>query len=100
MGNGKGQQLIVTRTPLRVSFAGGGTDLSAFYAVEPGAVVSTAISQYVYVTVKRHSELFLGRPDGPGGGAGAVRINYSKSEEVGSIDEIENDIARECLRFL
>ena len=44
-------RLIVTRTPLRVSFAGGGTDLSAFYEHEPGAVVSTAISQYVYVTV-------------------------------------------------
>jgi D-glycero-alpha-D-manno-heptose-7-phosphate kinase len=93
-------RLIVTRTPLRVSFAGGGTDLSAFYEIEPGAVVSTAITQYVYVTVKRHSELYLNRPDGPGGTAGAVRICYSKSEEVATIDEIENDIARECLQFL
>jgi len=93
-------RLIVTRTPLRVSFAGGGTDLSAFYDVEPGAVVSTAITQYVYVTVKRHSELYLNRPDGPGGTAGAVRVCYSKSEEVATIDEIENNIARECLRFL
>ncbi len=93
-------RLIVTRTPLRVSFAGGGTDLSAFYEHEPGAVVSTAITQYVYVTVKRHSDLYLGRPDGPGGTAGAVRICYSKSEEVATVDEIENDIARECLQFL
>jgi len=93
-------RLIVTRTPLRVSFAGGGTDLSAFYEIEPGAVVSTAISQYVYVTVKRHSELYLNRPDGPGGTAGSVRICYSKSEEVATVDEIENDIARECLQFL
>ena len=100
MASAAAPRLIVTRTPLRVSFAGGGTDLSAFYELEPGAVVSTAISQYVYVTVKRHSELYLGRPDGPGGRAGAVRICYSKSEEVETIGEIENDIARECLQFL
>lgn len=82
--------LIVTRTPLRVSFAGGGTDLSAFYRNEPGAVLSTAINRYVYVTVKRHSELFF-EP---------IRLNYSVSEEVERIEEIQNNIARECLRFL
>jgi len=81
---------IVTRTPLRVSFAGGGTDLAAFYEEEDGAVFSTAITQYVTVTVKRHSALFNE----------SIRLNYSKSEQVNSIDEIENNIARECLRFL
>lgn len=83
-------QLVVTRTPLRVSFVGGGTDLPAFYEKDGGAVVSTAVNRYVYVTVKRHSELFF-EP---------IRLNYSKSEEVDFIDEIENHIARECLRFL
>ena len=82
--------VIVTRTPLRVSFAGGGTDLPEFYNLEEGAVLSTAIDKYVYVTVKRHSELFL-EP---------VRINYSTTEQVNQISEIRNDIARECLRFL
>lgn len=82
--------VIVTRTPLRVSFAGGGTDLPAFTRHEPGAVLSTAIGHYVHVTVKRHSELFF-EP---------IRINYSRSEQVNSIDEIENNIARECLRLL
>src|ERR671932_19026 len=82
--------VIVTRTPLRVSFAGGGTDLPEFYRVAEGAVFSTAIDKYVYVTVKRHSELFL-EP---------VRINYSHTEQVNEIGEIRNDIARECLRFL
>lgn len=82
--------VIVTRTPLRVSFAGGGTDLPDFYKRDEGAVFSTAIDKYVYVTVKRHSELFL-EP---------VRINYSKTEQVNNIGEIENDIARECLRFM
>ena len=81
---------VLTRTPLRVSFAGGGTDLAAFYETEYGTVMSTAINKYIYVTVKRHGAVFNE----------AIRINYSKSEQVQSIDEIENNIARECLRFL
>src|SRR5262245_3531502 len=83
-------KLVVTRTPLRVSFAGGGTDLAAFYDHEFGAVLSTAIDKYIYVTVKRHGDVFDER----------VRISYSKSETVQSIDDIQNNIARECLRFL
>jgi D-glycero-alpha-D-manno-heptose-7-phosphate kinase len=82
--------LIVTRTPLRVSFAGGGTDLADFYDRDYGAVLSTTIANYIYVTVKPHSPLF-NEP---------VRVNYSRSEEVDRIDEIENDIARECLKFM
>lgn len=82
--------LVVTRTPLRISFAGGGTDLAEFYERDWGAAFSTAIDKYVYVTVKRHSEIFL-EP---------IRINYSKTEQVNSVDEIENDIAREALRLL
>ncbi|CAN5895604.1 GHMP kinase [soil metagenome] len=82
--------LIITRTPLRVSFVGGGTDLAAFYEKEPGAVLSTAINRYVYVTVKRHSDLFF-EP---------IRLNYSRSEEVNHVGEIKNNISRECLKFL
>lgn len=82
--------IVVTRTPLRVSFAGGGTDLPEFYRTDEGAVLSAAVDKYVYVTVKRHSELF-NEP---------IRLNYSRTEQVNSIDEIENNIARECLRLL
>src|SRR3990172_9453067 len=82
--------MIVTRTPLRISFAGGGTDLSEFYEREYGAVLSTTIDKYVYVTVKQHSKLF-GEP---------IRLNYSETEQVKRVDEIKNDIARECLRLL
>jgi D-glycero-alpha-D-manno-heptose-7-phosphate kinase len=82
--------LIVTRTPLRISFAGGGTDLADFYDRDYGAVFSTTISNYIYVTIKPHSSLF-NEP---------IRVNYSKSEEVTAVAEIENDIIRECLRFL
>jgi len=83
-------RFVLTRTPLRVGFAGGGTDLAAFYEAESGGVLSTAINKYIYVTVKRHGDVFVE----------AIRLNYSKSEQVQRIDEIENNIARECLRFL
>jgi D-glycero-alpha-D-manno-heptose-7-phosphate kinase len=88
--DGVGRGLIVTRTPLRLSFAGGGTDLPAFYQHDDGAVLSSGIDKYIYVTVKRHGGMF----------DEAVRINYSRSEKVERISEIDNDIARECLRFL
>jgi D-glycero-alpha-D-manno-heptose-7-phosphate kinase len=87
---GRPPDLVVTRTPLRVSFAGGGTDLPDFYHLEEGAVLSAAVDKYVYVTVKRHSEIF-NEP---------IRLNYSRTEQVNTIGEIENNIARECLRFL
>jgi D-glycero-alpha-D-manno-heptose-7-phosphate kinase len=83
-------RLIITRTPLRISLAGGGTDLPAFYERDYGAVFSTAINNYIYVTVKPHSPLF-NEP---------IRLNYSRSEEVHHVDELENDIARECLLFM
>lgn len=82
--------MVLTRTPLRVSFAGGGTDLPDFYERDYGAVLSTAIDKYIYVTVKRHGEVFDEK----------VRLNYSKSEGVATVDEVKNNIARECMRFL
>lgn len=82
--------LIVTRTPLRISFAGGGTDLAAFYERAGGAVLSTTIDKFVYVTVRRHGDLFGEK----------VRLNYSETEQVGRVEDIKNDIARECLRLL
>ncbi len=82
--------VFLTRTPLRVSFAGGGTDLAEFYEQDYGAVFSTAIDQYIYVTVKSHGALF----DAP------VRVSYSRTEQVQTVGELENDIGRECLRFL
>jgi D-glycero-alpha-D-manno-heptose-7-phosphate kinase len=45
--------VIISRTPLRVSFAGGGSDLHAFYRHEPGAVFTTAIDKYIYITVNK-----------------------------------------------
>jgi len=82
--------LVISRTPLRISFAGGGTDLAAYYERDHGAVLSTAIDKYIWVTVKRHSEIF----DEP------IRLNYSTTEQANTVDELRNDIARESLRFL
>lgn len=81
---------VTTITPQRISFVGGGTDLPDFYLKHGGAVVSSTIDKYIYVTVKRHSRLF----------GEAYRLSYSKTEHVQSLDEIENDIARECLRLV
>ena len=81
---------MTTITPQRVSFAGGGTDFPDFYHKHGGAVVSTTIDKFAYVTVKRHSKLFQEQ----------FRLSYSQTEHVNHIDLIENDIARECLRFL
>ena len=83
-------RMIVTRTPLRISFAGGGTDVPGFYEHEQGAVLSTTINQYLYVTVQPHGRLFNE----------GYRLNYSETEHVERLDHIKNHIARECLRFL
>lgn len=80
---------VSTRTPLRVSFAGGGTDLPAYYREHGGSVINSAINQYVYVTVKRHSGLFGEK----------YRLNYSSTEHVQDLDDISNGIARECIRL-
>jgi D-glycero-alpha-D-manno-heptose-7-phosphate kinase len=82
---------VVTQTPLRISFAGGGTDFKAFFLQEAGQVVSTSINKYVYVTVKRHDSRL--NPE-------TYRLNYFESEHVNSINEIKNNIIRSILYFL
>ena len=81
--------LVITKTPLRVSYLGGGTDINYFYKNYGGSVFNCAINKYVYVTVKRHSELYDEK----------FRLNYSKSENTGSINKIQNRIIKECLKI-
>jgi D-glycero-alpha-D-manno-heptose-7-phosphate kinase len=83
-------QLVMTCTPQRISFAGGGTDLAQYYESSYGAVLSTTIDKYVWVTVKRHSDVFEAQ----------YRLNYYESENVTRLDDIKNEIARECLRLV
>ena len=80
---------IVTRTPLRVSFNGGGTDIKYYYEKEKGLTLSTTVDKYIYVTVKEHGDLFDEK----------VRLNYSETENVSKFDYIKNNIIRECLNF-
>jgi len=79
--------MIISRTPLRISFAGGMTDIPKYYEKDYGAVTSTTINKYIYVTI---NEKF----------AGKSRIVYKKFEDVDSIDQISHPIIRECLKYL
>jgi D-glycero-alpha-D-manno-heptose-7-phosphate kinase len=78
--------MIITRTPFRVSFAGGGSDIRDFYNQNGyGAVVSTAIKKYMYIILHPYFH-------------NKIRIKYSKTEDVSQIEDIEHPIVRECLR--
>lgn len=78
--------MIIARAPLRISFAGGGTDIPAFYTkYGPGVVVSTAINKYVYVTL---SPKFNGK----------VTVRYSVVENVDTVEEIKHSLIREVLK--
>jgi len=83
--------MIISKTPLRISFAGGGTDFPSYYKYnEFGAVLSASINSYLYVAVKEQSHLF----------GGEYRLNYSETELVKDLELIKNPIIRECIRFL
>jgi D-glycero-alpha-D-manno-heptose-7-phosphate kinase len=79
--------MIISRTPLRISFAGGGSDLPAFYRHSPGAVVSTAIDKYIYITVNRKFDR-------------KIRASYSITEIVDGVDDLKHELIREALRLL
>ncbi len=79
--------MIVSKTPLRMSYVGGGSDLPAFYREELGAVLSTAINRYIYIAVNRKFD-------------GRIRLSYSKTEEVDTVHELEHPIVREVMQLL
>ena len=79
--------MIISRTPLRISFVGGGTDLKTFYEVEPGAIVGTTINKYIYIAVNRPLDE-------------TIKVSYWKTEIVDSIDQVEHSITRETLKFM
>ena len=79
--------MIISRAPLRFSLGGGGTDLPGYCRAHGGFVVSAAIDKYVYVTANRRFYRDL-------------RLAYSKTEIVKSVDEVEHPIFREALRLM
>lgn len=82
--------MIITRTPYRISFFGGGTDYPAWYREHGGAVLATTIDKYCYLTCRYLPPFFEHR----------YRIVYSKIESCNQIDEIQHPSVRETLRFL
>jgi D-glycero-alpha-D-manno-heptose-7-phosphate kinase len=79
--------MIITRSPLRITLGGGGTDLPSYYRDHGGFLVSAAIDRYVYVTVMR--------PFVEG-----IFLKYSKLEHVGQIVDVQHPIIREALQML
>ncbi|HEU5396599.1 MAG TPA: GHMP kinase, partial [Verrucomicrobiae bacterium] len=79
--------MIISRTPLRMSFVGGGSDLAVFYRKCGGAVVSTAIDQFVYVTVNQKFD-------------DNIRVSYSRTEEARSVDRIKHPLVRAAMKLL
>jgi D-glycero-alpha-D-manno-heptose-7-phosphate kinase len=77
--------MIITRTPFRISFVGGGSDLEEFYSHEPGMVISAAIDKHMYIAVKEHFDLNF-------------RISYSRTEFADTVAQIDHRIVRECLQ--
>lgn len=77
--------MIISRTPLRVSFVGGGTDLPDFYEQHGGAVISTAVDKWIHVVVARRFE-------------GNVRVSYSQTEIVDDAASIRHELVRETMR--
>ena len=82
--------MIISRTPFRISFAGGGTDLPSYYLKDDGQVISTTIDKCIYVAVKRQTAIAEYK----------YRINWSKVEFKNHIDDIEHPIVREALRLM
>ena len=82
--------MIISRTPYRISFFGGGTDYPAWYRQHGGAVLSTTINKYCYLTCRYLPPFFEHK----------FRVVWSKIELCQSIDEIEHPAVREILRYL
>jgi D-glycero-alpha-D-manno-heptose-7-phosphate kinase len=82
--------VIVTRTPVRISFLGGGTDYPEHFLKHGGQTLGVTIDKYSYVSVKRMAPLF----------DYSIRVGYSRTETVHARDEIQHPSVRECLRFL
>lgn len=79
--------MILSKTPFRMSYVGGGSDLPAFYREELGAVLSTSIDKYMYIAVNPKFD-------------GRIRLSYSITEEVECADQIAHPLVREALKLL
>lgn len=82
--------MITAKVPLRISFFGGGTDIPLFYKKNNyGCVLSSSINKYLYISVKKHTNFFNEK----------YRLNYSISETCNNLNDIENNIFRETIKY-
>ena len=79
--------MIITRSPLRISLGGGGTDLPSYYREHSGFVIAAAIDKYVYITLHHTFEQ-------------ALIVKYSRMERVQTVDEVQHPLIREVLRLI
>ncbi len=78
--------MIITQTPLRISFFGGGTDFADYYLEEEGCVLSTAIDKFVFVIVKERFDQ-------------KIRVGYTRTELVETVEDLQHDLVREALKI-
>jgi D-glycero-alpha-D-manno-heptose-7-phosphate kinase len=78
--------MIISRTPFRISFVGGGSDMEAFYSRNQGAVLSTSIDKYMYISSHRYFY------------KNQIQVKYARTETVTNIDELKHPLLREALR--
>ena len=78
--------MVISQTPLRISFVGGGTDLKAYYSLFGGQVISASIDKYIYVIVKKRYD-------------NLIVLHYTENEIVSSVADIRHEIIREALQL-
>ena len=78
--------MIISKTPFRITFTGGGTDIRSFYQHEFGAVVNAAINKYMYIIVNKKFD-------------DKIRVSYSKTEIVDRVEDIQHNVVREALKL-
>ena len=79
--------MIISRSPVRITLGGGGTDLPSYYSKHGGALIAAAIDKYTLVTA--HSRF-----------DDDIKLNYSRTEQIKNVDKIRHNIFREGLRLL
>ena len=81
--------LIIVRTPLRISFFGGGTDFKKYYEKKSGGVITCTINKYIYVIIKKHNDFYNEN----------FRLGYSNNEKVLKVNDIKNNLVRAVLKY-
>ena len=80
--------MIITKTPFRISFVGGGSDLESFFSIRKGAVLSTTIDKYMYISTHQFFE------------RDKIRCKYSQTETVSDVNQLKHPILKRFSKIL